>query len=191
MRHILACLLLTYPLHAAPSTSINPVPPEPKTVKPAETSRLDLTGVDDNLTATKRTKAFLTKLGYQTKYPTSQPTDGIWITDTVIGLTVRALADKDGIDRLVISCGVPGKGLKLHENLEALQALSYLNSNYNTCTIILTEHGDVGFCTSLNFSDTLDAKVLREHIEYLLGVVTYFITTDEPATAAAMKKLVK
>ena len=193
MRHILAYLLLTYPLVAATDKPVNPSPYTTTTATKAATTMpvLDLKGIGQLAEAAKRTKEFLVELGYKPTSPTGDPADGIWIRDMDIGITVLPFPSSKGLDRLIITCGVPGKGPGLLKDLAALQALNNLNNNFNVCTIVLTETGDVGFCTSLNFSDTLDGKVFRQHIEFLLGFTSHFLTTDDPAVAADRDKLVK
>lgn len=153
--------------------------------------RLDLRQVNDMEVAALRTKEFLTKLGYKPTFPTDDPTDGMWIKDNGIGITVRAIPDPEGADRLVISNGMQGKGSATLRSLAALRALNELNATNNVACFSLTEEGHLEVSTTLTFCDTLDARLFREHLDLLLGFSAHFMNTQEPAVAKARELLVR
>lgn len=179
-----------------PSSYLVPVSPPPSPSSsgspvPQQTAVLDLKGVDDQLVAAKRTQAFLIALGYDAKFPTDDPTDGIWITDETFGLTVRVFSDSDGLDRLVISCALPGKGPGSLDNLAVLQGLNDINNRLNVGIFLLTPEGDLALGTNLVFDDTLSAKLFHQHIEHVKGFVAFFLTTKSPTIAKARGQLIK
>lgn len=177
---------------ATPSSSPSVPPSRGASVPPSRPSpTLNLKGIDDQLVAAKRTQAFLIALGYDAKFPTDDPTDGIWITDETFGFTVRVFNDSDGLDRLVISCALPGKGPGSLDNLSVLQGLNDINNRLNVGIFLLTPEGDLALGTNLVFDDTLSAKLFHQHIEHVKGFVAFFLTTKSPAIAKARDRLIK
>lgn len=176
---------------ATPSSSPSVPPSRGAAVPPSTSPTLDLKGIDDNLVAAKRTKAFLAKLGYDAEFPTKDPSDGIWIKDMGVGFTIRAFANDAGLDRLIISCGTPGLGPANLRSKVALSALNDLNSTFNTCTFSLTPEGDLVFTFHLGFSDTLDGQLFREQMLHIQTFVSHFLTTDDPDAAKPRDLLVK
>lgn len=153
--------------------------------------RLDLGNAADMEAAARLTRDFLTKLGYKPTFPTDDPTDGIWIKDNGIGITVRAIPDPEGVDRLVISNGMEGKGSATLRSLAALRALNELNAYNNVACFSLTDEGHLQVSTTLTFCDTLDARLFREHLDLVLGFSAHFMNTREPDVAKARELLIK
>ena len=184
-------LLSTLSLSADPVKPSETQPAKPVVATPVVAPKLDVKGIDDQLVATKRTTAFLNQIGYKTKYPSEDMTAGIWIKDEGVGFTIRAFANSSGLDRLVISCAVPGKGPESLEKMSCLKAINDLNHNLNVCSFSLTPDGDFVFSVNLGFSDTLDARVFREEIEHMKSFTSYFLATKEAYIAKPRDLLVK